>query len=401
MRQIIQHFTDDDLYKFTMCCAVIDNFPRARVKYAFTDRDDTIYPAGFARELNEQIASLESVAITDEEIDFLRRRCTFIPGWFYRYLRGYRFNRHWVRAWQDEEGRLRLEIEGSWADTILLEVKLLAIISELYYIMTGANGRFDYKAYYDKTSEKGRRLLEAGCLFSDFGTRRRASFEAEDTVVRAMKDRDSEREWDGKFVGTSNIYLAMRHDLQPIGTMAHEFVCAIGGMYGPQMANHIAMNSWRNTFRGALGTYLYDSFGWDIFSLNFSEDFANLFKGLRVDSGDNYDQLRRIVEKYRSLGIDPRTKQVVFSNALDTESAIEIQRYARQYCKPSFGIGTHFTNDFDGVKPMNIVIKLVAAKITESWAFYNDTCKISEDRGKHTGDAAVLKRFMDTLHIKD
>ena len=183
--------------------------------------------------------------------------------------------------------------------------------------------------------------------------------------------------------------------------MAHEFVCAIGGMYGPQMANHIAMNSWRNTFRGALGTYLYDSFGWDIFSLNFSEDFANLFKGLRVDSGDNYDQLKRIVEKYRSLGIDPRTKQVVFSNALDTESAIEIQRYARQYCKPSFGIGTHFTNDFDGVKPMNIVIKLVAAKITESWAFYNDTCKISEDRGKHTGDAAVLKRFMDTLHIKD
>ena len=120
-----------------------------------------------------------------------------------------------------------------------------------------------------------------------------------------------------------------------------------------------------------------------------------------MDSGDNYDQLRRIVEKYRSLGIDPRTKQVVFSNALDTESAIEIQRYARQYCKPSFGIGTHFTNDFDGVKPMNIVIKLVAAKITESWAFYNDTCKISEDRGKHTGDAAVLKRFMDTLHIKD
>ena len=306
-----------------------------------------------------------------------------------------------MRAWQDEEGRLRLEIEGSWADTILLEVKLLAIISELYYIMTGANERFDYEAYYDKTSEKGRRLLEAGCLFSDFGTRRRASFEAEDTVVRAMKDRDREREWDGRFVGTSNIYLAMRHDLQPIGTMAHEFVCAIGGMYGPQMANHIAMNSWRNTFRGALGTYLYDSFGWDIFSLNFSEDFANLFKGLRVDSGDNYDQLRRIVEKYRSLGIDPRTKQVVFSNALDTESAIEIQRYARQYCKPSFGIGTHFTNDFDGVKPMNIVIKLVAAKITESWAFYNDTCKISEDRGKHTGDAAVLKRFMDTLHIKD
>ena len=172
-------------------------------------------------------------------------------------------------------------------------------------------------------------------------------------------------------------------------------------MYGPQMANQIAMNAWRNTFRGALGTYLYDSFGWDIFSLNFSEDFANLFKGLRVDSGDNREELRKIVEKYRSLGIDPRTKQVVFSNALDTDAAIEIQRYAKECCQPSFGIGTHFTNDFDGVKPMNIVIKLVAVKITELWTFYNDTCKLSEDDGKHTGKPEVIRRFMEALHMSD
>ena len=191
----------------------------------------------------------------------------------------------------------------------------------------------------------------------------------------------------------------MKYDLLPIGTMAHEFVCAIGGMYGPQMANNIAMNSWRNTFRGALGTYLYDSFGWDIFSLNFSEDFANLFKGLRVDSGDNYEQLMLIVDKYRSFGIDPRTKQVIFSNALDTDSAIEVQQFAKDYCQPSFGIGTHFTNDFDGVKPLNIVIKLVAAKITESWTFYNETCKLSEDEGKHTGRPEVVKRFMQALNI--
>mgnify|MGYP000838698124 FL=1 len=215
-----------------------------------------------------------------------------------------------------------------------------------------------------------------------------------------MRDCYRSREWSGKFVGTSNVYLAMKYDLIPVGTMAHEFVCAIGGMYGPQMANHIAMNSWRNTFRGALGTYLYDSFGWDIFSLNFSEDFANLFKGLRVDSGDNRAELQRIVEKYRSLGIDPRTKQVIFSNALDTDRAIEIQCYAREYCQPSFGIGTHFTNDFEGVKPMNIVIKLVAVKITESWTFYNDTCKLSEDDGKHTGKPEVIRRFMEALNMK-
>lgn len=399
MRQIITHFTDDDLYKFTMCCAVIDNFPRAQVKYSFTDRDDTVYPDGFARELAAQIKALDSVTITDDEIDFMRRRCTYIPGWFYNYLKGYRFNHRWVDVRQDSEGHLEIDIEGSWAETILLEVKILAIVSELYYIMTGQCGAFDYGRYYHKSYRKAERLLEAGCVYSDFGTRRRASFEAEDTVVRAMKDCEASHKWPGRFVGTSNVYLAMKHDVLPVGTMAHEFICAIGGMYGPQMANNIAMNLWRNTFRGALGTFLYDSFGWKIFSLNFSEDFANLFKGLRVDSGDNYEQLMRIVDKYRSLGIDPKTKQVIFSNALDVDSAIEIQKYAVEYCQPSFGIGTHFTNDFDGVKPMNIVIKLIAAKITESWTFYNDTCKISEDEGKHTGNPEVVRRFMDALHI--
>ena len=399
MKRIINHFTDDDLYKFTMCCAVIDNFPRARVKYSFTDRDNTVYPPGFARELNEQIASLESITISEEEIDFMRRKCYYIPGWFYNYLKGFRFNREWAKAWQDENGHLHIDIEGSWADTIFMEVKILAIVSELYYIMTGIGERLDYERYYEKSWEKGKRLLEAGCVFSDFGTRRRASFKAEDIAVKAMKDCYLSGEWEGKFVGTSNVYLAMKHDVLPVGTMAHEFTCAIGGMYGPQMANHIAMNSWRNTFRGALGTYLYDSFGWDIFSLNFSEDFANLFKGLRVDSGDNYEQLMKIIDKYRSLGINPKTKQIIFSNALDTASAIEIQRYAKRYCQPSFGIGTHFTNDFDKVKPLNIVIKLIAAKITESWTFYNDTCKISEDKGKHIGDPEVIKRFMEALHI--
>lgn len=401
MRQLITYFTDDDLYKFTMCCAVIDNFPRAQVKYSFTDRDDKVYPPGFAEALMEQIIMLEDVVITDEEIQFMARKCYYIPHWFYRYLKGYRFKRKWVKVWQDEEGHLHVEFEGSWADTILLEVKVLAIISELYYIMTGVCHQFDYEDYYRKSYAKAERLLEAGCVYSDFGTRRRASFEAEDTVVRAMRDCYDSKQWPGKFIGTSNVYFAMKYDLIPVGTMAHELVCAIGGMYGAPMANHIAMNSWRNTFRGALGTYLYDSFGWDIFSLNFSEDFANLFKGLRVDSGDNYEQLQKIVAKYKSFGIDPKSKQVTFSNALDTDRAIEVQRYAKDYCLPSFGIGTHFTNDFEGVKPMNIVIKLVAAKITELWTFYNDTCKISEDKGKHTGKPEVIKRFMETLNIKE
>lgn len=400
MHQIITHFTDDDLYKLTMCCAVIDNYPRAQVKYTFTDRDSTVYPAGFADELMRQIEMLESVVITDEEVCFMKRRCPYIPFWFYNFLKGYRYDRRHVSARQDDEGHLSVHFEGAWADTILLEVKVLAIISELYYLMTGESGLIDLDGCAERSRKKAERLIAAGCTFSDFGTRRRASFDSQETVVRTMAETGRGMSGPGRFVGTSNVYLAMKYDLTPIGTMAHEFVCAIAGMFGPQMANYLAMKAWSSTYRGALGTFLYDTYGWHIFSLNFSEDYANMFKGLRVDSGDNHEQLMKIVGKYRSLGIDPATKQVVFSNALTTDSAIEIQRYAEGLCIPSFGIGTHFTNDFPGLKPRNIVIKLTAVKITEAWDFFNSTCKLSEDRGKYTGDEATVKRFMEAIHAE-
>ncbi|MDE6341900.1 MAG: nicotinate phosphoribosyltransferase, partial [Muribaculaceae bacterium] len=304
MHQIIQHFTDDDLYKFTMCCAVIDNYPRTRVRYKFIDRNNTVYPAGFADELRRQIAALESLAVTDDEIDFLRRRCSYIPAWFSTFLKGYRYDSRWVRVEQDSEGHLSIEFEGNWSDTILLEVKVLAIVSELYYEMTGEALALDYDSFRTRSEEKAERLIKAGCTFADMGTRRRASFRAQDTAVEAMKRTDASGCGPGRFIGTSNVYLAMKHDTMPIGTMAHEIVSAIAGMYGPQMANNIAMRAWSHTYRGALGTFLYDTYGWRIFSLNFSEDFANMFKGLRFDSGDNREQLYLITEKYLSLNID-------------------------------------------------------------------------------------------------
>lgn len=399
MRQIVRYFTDDDLYKFTMCCAVIENFPRTQVKYKFNDRDNTVYPEGFAEELRRQLEMLETVVITDEEIAFMRESCRYIPAWFYSYLKGFRYDRKWVTVKQDREGHLDIVIEGCWSDTILLEVKVLAIVSELYYMMTGKDRWFDYASYYVRSGEKARRMIEAGCTFSDFGTRRRASFQAQDTAIRAMNERQEAMGGPGNFIGTSNVYFAMKYNLVPVGTMAHELICAIAGMFGPQMANYLAMRTWASTYRGALGTFLYDTYGWRIFSLNFSEDYANMFKGLRVDSGDNFTELDRIVAKYRSLNIDPRSKQIVFSNGLTVDSAIEIQSYARGKCIPSFGIGTHFTNDFEGVRPMNIVIKLVAVKITESWPFYCSTCKLSEDRGKYSGDEATVRRFLELLHL--
>ena len=406
IKQIITHFTDTDLYKLTMACAIIDNYPRAVVKYEFIDRDNRIYPDGFINELNRQILLLDNVIITDEEIEFLKRKCYYLPNWFYTYLKGFRFNHNWVHFEQDDEGHLHGSFEGEWSNTVLLEVMIMAIISELYYIMTNKNIAFDYDEYYKLSYKKCERLLDAGCIFSDFGVRRRSDFKTEEIVIKAFKDCYQSRNWEsltgGKFVGTSNVYLAMKYDLTPIGTMAHEFICGIAGMYGgPTMANHLAMEAWRHTYRGALGVMLYDSFGWDIFNLNFSEDFANQFRGLRIDSGNNFEQLKKIVDKYKSLGIDPKTKQIVFSNALTVDTAINIHNVAKDVCQPSFGIGTHFTNDYKSlgvdIKPSNMVIKLVAIKMTEKWSYFNDTCKLSEDMGKHTGKPNVIKRFMESL----
>lgn len=126
-----------------MCCAVIDNYPRTQVKYKFNDRNNTVYPSGFADELRHQIALLENVVITDEEINFMRHRCKYIPDWFYSFLKGFRYDRNRVSVSQDDQGRLNVEFEGSWSETILLEVKVLAIISELYYIMTDKESLID------------------------------------------------------------------------------------------------------------------------------------------------------------------------------------------------------------------------------------------------------------------
>ena len=183
--QIINHMTDDDLYKFTMACAVIDNFPRAIVEYTFIDRDNTVYPEGFADAVNRQIKLLENLVMTDEEIAFMKKKCYYIPNWFYTYMKGFRYDAKWAVATQDDDGHLHIKFNGTWANTILLEVKVLAIVSELYYIFTGASQLFDYNHYYNMSYKKAEKYLTNGCVISEFGTRRRSSFKTQDTAVPA------------------------------------------------------------------------------------------------------------------------------------------------------------------------------------------------------------------------
>lgn len=401
---LITNFTDNDLYKFTMCCAIVNSFPEAVVRYRFQDRNNTVYPVGFAEELKQQIKYLADIHITTREINFMRNKCYYLPEWFLTYLRSVSLNPDNFNVEQDAEGHLSFEFEGTWAVYVLYEVQLLAIIARLYYILTGKDlESTDYSnEYYNMTYDKAKKMLNAGCTFAEFGTRRRYSFETQDIAVRACKNayndylkKAGKVLQAGRFSGTSNVYLAMKYDLTPIGTMAHEFISGIAGIYGsPLEANHIAMKEWEKTYNGALGTFLYDTFGFELFATNFSDKYARSFDGLRVDSGDNLEQYLKIMDLYRKHRVNGLNKTVMFSNALDTDSYIELANTIYSMfpgAKFAAGIGTHLTNDMKiwNIDPMNIVIKLVFISVTGRRPLM-PTAKFSNTPGKYiAGDETI------------
>lgn len=410
MKQIINHFTDTDLYTLSVALVVMNKFPRAHIKYNFFDRNNSVYSEEFVEELNKQIKLMANIVPTDEEINFLKEKCYYFPNYFFDYLKSYRFNPDEVTVTRDEAGHLSIVIEGLWFRTIFWEVPLLAMISEIEHTLNGDIDKiFGNKEVFDKnlrdSYERAEKLLQNGVVFSDFGTRRRFSFDWQKNVLESFVLASTTNcTAKGRFVGTSNIYLAMvmnkelDANLKIIGTMSHQLPCSVAAMYGPVEANSITMKLWRDVYGTDLGIYLYDGLTWDAFECNFTKLDAKAFDGLRVDSGDNFDMTDKIIAKYRELGINPLTKTIVYSNGLDVDDAIAINNYCRGKVQCSFGIGTKFTCNLTDVKPKNIVIKATDIKITEKRQ-WNHVIKLSDDLGKHTGDAETIEIYKKLLHL--
>lgn len=404
-KQIINSLLDTDLYTFSVCYLYLNKFPRAEGKYEFFDRNKTVYPQRFAEKIMEQVKMMENIQITEDEVKFIKRKCYYLPEWFLTsFLQGYRFNASEIHFEQDEEGHLHGYAKGLLWRTIFWEVPLLAIISELAHEETGDKANID--EVISKTKEKYVKFNMNGIVFSDFGTRRRFSFDVQDAVVRTFAQCQRETNTShnmfgevAKFVGTSNVLLAMKYDLTPVGTMSHQLISGIGALFGYQEANYLAMDYWQQVYQADLGTYLYDTYGWDAFEKNFTKKHANLFKALRVDSGDNIEQMSLIIDKYKSLDVDPTSKYITFSNALTTDDAIYIKKRAMGRIGVNFGIGTHFTCDIDNVRPMNIVMKLVEIRMTERTE-WRKAVKLSNDHGKYTGDLDEVDLCKRTLRIK-
>ena len=396
MKQLINHFTDNDLYTFTCQYYVLEKYPRAEVEYTFYDRNHQIYPKGFAELLQEQVNYMANVVITDEEVDFMARKCVWLPLWYFTFLKGYRFNSKEVKISQDEEGHLEINIHGKWFSTIMWEMPLLSAISEIMHTLRGDLDRYDAALEEKRAKDKMVSILSNGLVLGDMGTRRRLSFDHQDMVVRVMKEVADSQQWSGRFTGTSNVWLAMKYDCIPLGTMSHQLISFEENVSGLFECNFNVMKKFSDVFDGDNGIYLYDCFGDKVFFNNLSKRMAMMYKGLRVDSGNEEDQTEKIIEKYKSLGIDPSTKQVCYSNGLNIDRAIEIHKYVNGRVQDSYGVGTFLTCDVTGCEPMNIVIKLTRGRITEQREWH-DCVKLSCNTTKTLGNKAKCEYLLSQL----
>ena len=389
---IIQSVLDTDLYKFTTSYAYSKLYPRAYGQFRFIDRGKTTYPQGFAEELKKEIQEMSKLALTKDEASFLYRELPYLPPTYIDFVRGFRFDPEEVKVEQDAEGNLSIIAEGLLYRVTLWETPILALVSELYYKMLGAQPDIEYT---ERTIiSKARKLAEHGITFSMFGMRRRFSAAIEDRVTELLKEHAA-----GYLFGTSNVYYAYKHGLRVSGTHPHEWIQFHGAMFGYKMANYMAMEDWINVYDGDLGTVLTDTYTTDVFMRNFSKKHAMLFTSLRHDSGDPLQFTEKVIARYRELRVDPTIKYIIFSDGLDPERAIEIANYCKGRIGASFGIGTNFSNDVgNGVRPMNIVMKLWKCKMTEKER-WNPCVKLSDVDGKHTGEPEEIELAQRTLGL--
>lgn len=389
---IIQSVLDTDLYKFTTSYAYSKLYPRAYGQFRFIDRGKTRYPQGFADALKKELQAMSELALTKDEANFLSRELPYLPPTYIDFVRGFRFDPEELQVTQDEEGYLSIVAEGLLYRVTLWETPILALVSELYYQIMGQKPDLAYTE--EAIIRKAKQLSEANITFSMFGMRRRFSAAIEDLVTKLLKEHSGEN-----FFGTSNVYFAYKHGLRVSGTHPHEWIQFHGAMFGYKMANYMAMEDWINVYDGDLGTVLTDTYTTDVFMRNFSKKHAMLFTSLRHDSGDPLCFTEKVIARYRELRVDPTIKYIIFSDSLDPERAIEIANYCKGRIGASFGIGTNLSNDVgNGVRPMNIVMKLWKCKMTEKERWH-PCVKLSDVDGKHTGEPEEIELAQRTLGL--
>jgi len=385
---MIKSILDTDLYKLSMSYAYMKLYPEAEGVFEFCDRNHTMRTRIDADNINKYIKELETLTLTDEEFEWCKTHIPYIPQFYWEWLRGFRFDASKVKVWLDEKRVLHISAKDKLYRLTLWEIVCLAIVSEVTNRMHVINmgdviNRLDKKIALSNDNH---------LTFSEFGTRRRFSYDVQDAVIKRLKENAL------YCVGTSNVHFAMKYDMKPIGTVAHEWVMFHGAQFGYRNANLKSYEDWVAVYDGNLGIALTDTYGSKAFFDTFTMKHAKLFDGVRHDSGDEYEYVQMTIDAYKAKGIDPMLKTIVFSNALTFPKFAEIAKYCEGKIRCSAGIGTNLTCD-TGTPSQNIVMKLMKCRLNANSPWVN-CIKISDDAGKVMGDEIEIQQCFHDLNIQ-
>ena len=352
MSKVLTSLLDNDFYKFTMQCGVVQLFPKTKARYTFINRGKHEFPEGFDKALRAAVDAMADLKLTKDEKAFLVKNCPYLSPLYLDFLEGYRYDPSEVHIAQ-EGSDLKVTVEGHWYRTILWEVPLLSIISELYYQLMNATAWTDAQVIAN-TREKELLYKELGVVFAEFGTRRRHSYHVHDIVMRTLLEG-----YGSTFMGSSNVHFAMKYKVKSIGTHAHVWFMFHAAEYSYKMANALSLEHWVDVYRGDLGVALSDTYTTDVF-----------FK---------------------------LSKYIIFSDGLNPKKVQAITEACKGKIGISFGIGTDLTNDV-GLRPMNIVMKLTEVLTSDDeWV---PTVKLSDEPNKHTGDPKMIALAKGILGIE-
>lgn len=376
MEQIINSLLENDLYKFSMGQAIYHQFSDYKTTWSFKCRNEGVYfSEEMVEEIKKQIKLYCELRFKEDELEYLNS-IRWLKGSYVDFLRIWhpRFEDYEIK--HEGDCGLTVETRGTWLNTSMYEVPTLAIINETYFRM-----KYDMEVLEKEFEEKLEakiNLLKEGKLnigaFSEFGLRRRLSGYSQDLAIQKLSHEDF---LETIFAGTSNVYLAKKYHLTPVGTMAHEWVQAVGQgnrKHNPAYSNWYMMDAWVKEYGVLNGIALTDTITTDCFLKDFQLTYATLFSGVRHDSGDPFVWGEKMIAHYDSLGIDPKTKTLLFSDSLDFARASAIYEHFKGKTKVAFGIGTYITND-TSVPSLNIVMKITKCNGC-------DVAKLSDVEGK-------------------
>ena len=377
LNRIINSLLETDLYKFSMGQTIFHQFPSYTTEWTFKCRNKDVYfTKEMELEIKEQIKEYCNLRFTEDELEYLRS-ITWIKDDYVDFLRFWhpRFEEFYIS--HDGDKGLTIETRGTWLNTMMYEITTLAIVNEVYFRMA-----YDYdeliESFKEKLDVKCERIKNQSIYlgtFSEFGLRRRLSAEAQELAVKALVE--ATEKVGSTFVGTSNVYLAKKLELKPVGTMAHEYIMCVGQgnhKHNPSYSNWYALDAWIREYGILNGIALTDTIGTDVFLKDFKLTYATLFSGVRHDSGDPYEWGEKIIKHYESLGIDPKTKTLLFSDSLDFDRASDLFYHFHDRINVAFGIGTYIAND-TCVPALNIVMKVTKCNGM-------DVAKLSDTEGK-------------------